>query len=267
MKVRLAMPREAATIAALMRDSFDRATLGLTVYGCSGIARYLETRMRLPAALNDCRHLLGFTAERAAGFAEMRLLADAVCLNYIAVARERRGAREGDRLFLRALELASEDRHAAVVLDVFASNSVSLGWYRKLGFESGRETDWWSLPMGFYRGSDGAAGRCQADGLPEAEACERIYGFSRFDLSTPRASYRIGRLAGRWFRTADPRLVDDECAIACLALLDPSRKILGLFPPDFDVGNHRDARRLDRSVRMRCSTDELRARLAKRIGV
>lgn len=266
MNARLAGPADADAIAALMRDSFDPATLGLTIYGCSGVARYLESRMRLPRELSDSRHIIAFAGRQPVGFAELRMMPDAVCLNYIALAPARRGRRDADRLLSRALDTACEAHHRTVMLDVFASNAVSGAWYRKLGFEAEGGTAWWSLPLDFHRGSGGGAGPCAADGLPEADACWRAYGFSRFTLSTPRANYRIGWLGTRWFRTDDPGLLEDERAIACLSLLDPSRRLLGLFPTGFEVGQHRGAERLDMSVRMRAGLHTLRVRLKERIG-
>lgn len=266
MNIRLAAPAEARTIADLMRGSFDPATLALTVYGCSGIVRHLRARMRLPLPMSDCRHLLAFADGLPAGFAETRLLPAAICLNYIAVAREYRGARNADRLLARALDMAAARGRETVLVDVFASNTVSRNWYEKLGFGMQAETAWWSLPLARHRGRPEAGGQCRADRLLEAQACDRLYGFSHFDLITPRATYRIGRLGHRWFRTCDPGLLDDECALACLALLEPGRSLLGLFPADFAVGAHHDATCLNRSLRLQSDLTGLRRRLMQRTG-
>lgn len=265
MKLRAAGPQDAIAIAALMARSFDPVTLGLTIYGCRGIARYLAVRMRLPVELSDYRELLALDAGRTAGFAELRSMTDAVCLNYVAIAPGWRGRRYGDRLLMYALDSVAAAGPASVVLDVFASNPVSGQWYRKLGFESEHDTVWWSLPTALEHG-EGAAARCLPEGLPEADACERAYGFSRFALLSPRRTYRIGRLGHCWFRTQDPALLEDADALACLARIDPARKILGLFASDFTPDKRHRALRLDTSTRMRTGMFALRARLAERIG-
>lgn len=267
--VRLAGAGDAGPIADLMRASLDATLLRLTIYGCSGIASYLEDRLRLPPALTAWRHVVdgGHAAPAGplAGCAEFRLLGDVLCLNYIAIAPPRRGAGQADRLLLRALDIVGQPRHRRVILDVFASNVAALGWYLALGFEAESENGWWSLPLASRQRSAAMAGACEVDGLPDACAADRRYGFSRFVLKTPGGCYRVGRLGRQWFKTDDVRLPEDEHAMACLALLDPARRILGLFPTDFNHARQGAAQRLDASTRMSIGLAQLRARLAERI--
>jgi ribosomal protein S18 acetylase RimI-like enzyme len=222
MTIRPAAPADADEIADLVRESFRPGDLGLTIYGCAGIAAYLRMEFALPRAFSASTYLVAAIEDRLAGFVELRAVDNGVCLNYIATSREWQRAGVARDLLAAALREADPVTGSELTLEVFEHNEAALGWYRRSGFRrQGRTAFWRVLP-----GNGGAEGPVRITGLPQADVVHRVFGFSQFNLSHGGRTFAVGRLGESWFRVTDGGLLNYPEALCALRSLDSRREIL-----------------------------------------
>jgi ribosomal protein S18 acetylase RimI-like enzyme len=221
MTIRPAEPGDAGEVVALVRQSFRPQDLDLTIYGCAGIAAYLEMEFALPRALSASAYLVAAIEGRIAGFADMRATDTGICLNYIATSPDWRGIGVGRELLAAALRAIDPPAGSLFTLEVFEHNQAALDWYRRSGFHRlGR--------MAFWRVADGGApaGHVRVVDLPQADVTHRAFGFSSFRLAHGGRTFTIGRLGERWFRVTEGELLRRPEALRALQSLDPRREIL-----------------------------------------
>lgn len=257
--IRLANANDADGIAQLMKDGYDPKMLAVTIYGCEGIARYLETQLTLPLELMDAQYVVAARDDDILGFIEFKLIRNAIFLNYICTSPETRGTGLAARMLYEGTRLARDEEHSTMYLDVFHDNTNALSWYRKVGFSPTTQSAWWRIPV---QRASGRKGR--VSGHAQAEVCHAAYGFSNITLTTSQRSYLVGKLGTEWFKTNQPCLLSDDEALASLATLDPRREILGLLPANYPGERFDNAERLHVADRMSIDLDTLLTTLAER---
>lgn len=257
--IRLASENDSIGIAQLMKRTYDPRILAVTIYGCDGIARFLEKQLSLPRDLIDTQYVVATRGEHILGFIEFKYERNAIFLNYICTASETRGTGLAASFLSEGTRLVRGNEHSTMCLDVFLDNTNAREWYRKVGFTSVSQSSWWRIPLGKASGRKG-----RISGHAQAEACQSAYGFSNLTLTTSQRSYFVGRLGTAWFKTNQPCLLSDEEAMASLAALDPERTILGLLPSDYSCERFVDVERLHIADRMMIDIDVLLSTLAER---
>jgi predicted GNAT family acetyltransferase len=229
------------------------------IYGCAGITAYIEELIVASPQGVDTAYTVAEQDRRIVGCVEMRLLSNALFLNCISISPEVRSHGIGRALLSASLKRAHRHR-LELHLDVIERNTAAREWYRRLGFEELGVTHWWSLPLpvetppAFY----------SLSGYPQAEICQKAFGFSQFTLSTETGSYAVGRIAERWFRTTQSRLLNDSSARAGLAQIDARRRLLALLNEgDLPERSRAEAELLMSTRRLSVSLAELRGRLGQ----
>ncbi len=260
LRIRQARIDDADGIVAAIRDGFEPALLGLFIYGCAGIGRFVREQIAVRQAGCDTAYTVASRGDRVAGCVEMRRLRDELFLNYISVLSEFRSRDLGKSLLAAAIDDAREPVHARMSLDVLDGNARARRWYESLGFRCGRSTGWWDIPLP----DSGGGPPCAVVGFPQSQASHREFGFSMFRIVTEAGDHAIGRLGDRWFRIAGPGALADPAVPPALLRLDPSRRILALLPEDADVPSPPPrGRRLAVTRRMSADLDGLRDRLPR----
>lgn len=226
-KIRPAQITDAEEIVDVMQSSFEPRILRLTIYKCSGIAEYVRHQVTIGHSCCDTRHIVALVDDRIAGCIELRSApGEVVFLNYIGVRARYRGNGIGKKLLQAAVSsLARSDCHE-FRLDVLEDNHVATSWYERLGLEYGDTTEWWSVPINYRHNSPEAL----LVGYPQAEVCQKAFGFSQFTVFTTNGRHVVGRLGEDWFRLTDSVSLADSGLIAALARLDPNRHLLALIP-------------------------------------
>jgi ribosomal protein S18 acetylase RimI-like enzyme len=262
-RIRPAVPDDAAGIVDAIRGGFAPRLLDLSVYGCSGIERYVREQIRAEAAACDTTFDVAVADERVVGTIEMRALLDQLFLNYVAVTPEARSGRLGSRLLRAAIDRTVRPAHRLMALDVDEDNALALRWYDGLGFVAASTTEGFVLSLP-------AAARATPGGVtgaPQASVCHAAFGFSRLTVTTPNGSYDVGQLGTQWFRVTSRAALDDAELVAALRAVDPTRRVLALLPAGaLAAGELGDAERVTATRRLTCEIDSLRNRLAERGG-
>lgn len=257
--IRLARRDDSVGIAQLMKERYDPQVLAVTIYGCDGIARYLDTQLSLAPELLDVRYVVAEEHDGITGFIEFKFVRNSVFLNYICTSQHARGTGLAALMLQEGTRLIRDKEHSTMYLDVFRDNTSASEWYRRLGFRTMTQTAWWRIPLGRTSGKPG-----KVSGHAQAEACHVVYGFSNLTVTTSQRSYPIGKLGSRWFKTNQPCLLNDDEAMASLAALDPRRSLLGLLPSDYPCEHIEHAERLHLADRMSIDIDLLLRTLAGR---
>jgi ribosomal protein S18 acetylase RimI-like enzyme len=224
-QVRLAIPVDASPIVEIIRQGFSPALLDCMIYGCAGISTYVEQQITLTLA--DTFFAVAVSGRDILGCIELRLFPDTLFLNYIAVRPEVRGLGIGSRLLKYALEIVSRPVHRTMQLDVFEENRAALAWYERLGFDVIERRNWWEIQLA---APDDVPEIGYISGYPQAEICQREFGFSQFRFVTSGGEYTIGRIGNRWFRITQPSAVEDRAVLSMLSHLAPNRHVLAIVP-------------------------------------
>jgi|SRR5579884_4076431 len=257
-----ALPADAAEIARAIADGLDPELVRRTIYACAGIARYVRRQIHGQRHGGDTAYLVARDGDRLAGCVELRRQPSGLFLNYVAVRPEYQAAGLGRRLLAAAVWRAGAAASGRMRLDVFEPNRRAAEWYQRLGFRDEALTEWWELPPPGPGPEEGFVGD-----LPQAQLCQRAFGFSRFVVRTERANYNVGRLGEEWFRLDDPAALEDTAVAATLARLDPGRRLLALVPAErFPPGRRDEGRLVVRLRRMGVEMAALRQRLDRRCG-
>ncbi len=223
--VRRARNEDVNDIVAIFRSAFDPWILERLIYGSRGIQRYIEIVL---AAGDRCTPVF-FVAgsdDRVLAAAEVGVGERGLILSYIATRAGSRSLGLATLLIGAAVRLGLDRNLHSMELDVFTDNTRAAGWYRRLGFETVAENAWWESST-VRHSTDELA---MVSGLPQAEVCQRAFGFSEFTLLVPGRSFRIGRLGDRWFRLTDPGAMDHPQVQATLASMDDRRRLLIVGP-------------------------------------
>jgi len=259
-RIRLAYGGDSNQIVDLIRNSFDKDILSALLYGCKGISSYIKEQILVPNNLSDTKYFVAEDAGSISGCIELRLMKDAIFLNYICTSQQKREKGLGNKMLYHAIEHVKTRAHSKMSLDVFINNSVARQWYENLGFSEEYRIDWWKIPV-VVKGNDPG----YVSGYPQASKCYNEWGFSSFTTMTQSSSYSVGCLGPSWFRITDPALLDDQSAMACLKTLDPDRMILGLFRDDSRFVVPDNAMKFCTSARMSVALDELLQTLKERL--
>jgi ribosomal protein S18 acetylase RimI-like enzyme len=221
--LRAARVGDAHAIVAAVRSGFTDEQLGMFIYGCHGIERYVEYELGLPPAASSAMYLVAEHNGTVVGCADFRSGGSDVFLNYISVLPSHRALRIGTSLLAEGIRRADKAAER-LVLDVLERNVVAQNWYRHLGLSRIGSTIWWEVSPPEVR--DLAFG---ITGWPQAEASQQVFAFSTFTITTSTASYVVGRLGRDWFRVTAPAAIVDAEAWAALKAIDPNRRVLALI--------------------------------------
>ena len=253
--VRRARPDEAASVVDIICGSFPRQVIERTVYGCAGIKAYVG------AAIGDCAiitptFIVAGTSAAPLAAAEVAANDDGVFLNYIGTRAESRSQGLGSSLLIAAADLYPSGSDLTMTLDVFQENARALEWYRSVGFEVIGERGWWELEL-----SPASEAGAVVSGLPQAELCDRAFGFSEITLHTEGHSLRVGRLGTKWFRITSLAALESQKMMAALFTLDPRRMVLAMGGIDEPYAS-RLPMPIFRASRMKVPLTKLRDRIS-----
>lgn len=220
---------DAPLIVDAVREGFSAELLEMTIYGSHGICKFVSEQIALQNDGGDTHYTIARCAGRFAGAAEIRRIPEGLFLNYIAIMPEFRDRGFGTLLLHEALGQHDSSESAAIVLDVLDHNIAARRWYERLGFREERLTQWWVAPIV----PTGHRVSVSIEGYPQAQACQREYGFSRLRLIANGTPYEIGRLGEKWYRISDPKIVNEPGLIDHLFRLDARRQLLILAPDNW----------------------------------
>ncbi len=256
--LRPARPEDAYDIVEAVRSGLDADLLGCMIYGCPGIAGFVSHQIEAGDLGGDTVYAVATRDDRVIGCAEMRVLCDAVFLNYISLRPEARCLGLGKVLLLQALRKARRWGQNLVLLDVFEHNNLARGWYERMGFEPIGASGWWEVSLAV---APGAAVTVLVN-YPQAQVTHEEFGFSLFELLSPSGRYCIGRLGQKWFRLTEPGALTDAAVAATLARIGPGRRVLAVLTDGALPEALRGAALpLARSVRMALGCDVLEQQL------
>lgn len=213
-------PQECAWVVALHRAAFPPDEVARTIYGASHPERYLASLVAFPALQREHRLWGAWDGEELVGYVHLRVVEDALHLNYIAVSPTHQGRGVGRQLWDWWIDHARELGFQALSLDVREENERALLWYQRRGFEISRKT--WMYEKTLGAPSEDLRDMTLLD-WENAEAWQSCYGFSLFRLVCQDATWTIGRLGETYFRTSQQLPVSIEGA---LATMDPGRRLL-----------------------------------------
>lgn len=222
MEFDLAERDEAPEILRLFAAGFPADRQSWIPLGCPGALAFVEDTIACQELGGENCWLVARDGG-VAGCAEVRRSPARLFLNHVLVRSDLQGQGLGRRLLREGFRLLRRDETKEVSLDVFEDNTRALSWYRRLGFEPVSATRW---EAGMWSADSGADGTWSCSGLPQADCVHARYGFSMFELTTPRGQFQVGRLGSALFRVADEQLLKDPDAAVALRTLGKGRKVL-----------------------------------------
>ena len=221
-EVRWATPDDCDQLAELLRKSFDKELLPYTIYGCSGIYRYLKDTIRFQK-FGGSLFVVCEEEGSMVGFSEFRPGFENLFLNNIYVNAGNHGKGIGRKLLLEGIGLARKFDQQLLGLDVFWGNLRARKWYESLEMSVMLRQVWFATPLSSVTPS---MHLFNVTGMPQAETVHSAYGFSQFGLETKSRSYSIGRIGSKLFRTATADIFEDDAALSALTLIDRNRNLL-----------------------------------------
>lgn len=222
---------DVAQVVEVHRRCFSPAHVQRTIFGAHGVTEYLRSLVG-PAGFISTHWLFGAWAGKAlVGYIHGRHIGQLWHLNYVAVAPEFQRAGAGRTLWAKWIERRPQDA-GKFSLDVEQNDALALDWYRRRGFtpvqtswiyrqEPGIETAPSSAVIDPQ--SDRNATELELRSWASAEAWQRQYGFSEFELATGASTWQIGRLATNYFRVSG---LLPPPVVSALRRIDPQRALL-----------------------------------------
>lgn len=221
-EVGLAHRDEAPDILGLFTSGFPADRQPWIPLGCPGALVFVRDSIERQE-LGGESHWVVARDGGVVGCAEIRRTPGRLFLNHVLVRPDLQRQGVGRLLLREGFAVIRQQGVEQVALDVFADNTRALRWYERLGFAMESVTCWetgaWSV-----RPALKAVWSCL--GLPQADCVHARYGFSTFELVTPRGGYQVGRLGSGLFRVSDERILTDPDAAAALEGLGPERQVL-----------------------------------------
>lgn len=251
-QIRKARVSDAVSIVSLIRSGFDRDLLSATIYGADGIESFIREQV---AISEDCETVFAVADCDGAvvGCAEFRRLVHDLCLNYIAVSPGFREAGMASRLFSFGLQEFRLCPEVTMILDVLEHNSVAKGWYERLGFKRESSKQMWEARV-CVEGS--TPGRFVISNYAQAQALQRLYGFSELAIQSVLGDYRVGRMGNNYYRV-QPSLLQVPGLMLFLNRLDPARRLLYTTSGDSSTVLPGNARLIATLIRMSIPLDRL----------
>lgn len=224
-EIRPATVNDARGIVDVARIVFAPTFLRMVVYGCDGIVDYIRDQVDAAGVGGDTTYTVGIVGARVVAYTEMHLAPDGLHLSYIAVHPEFQAKKIGTCLLREAILCTRAPSQRSFHLHVLEHNTSARRWYEGLGLRYGEVTQWWDMPL--------PRPACRPSafviGFPQAQACQRRFGFSQFTVLTTRGEYTVGRLGTGWFRVTDVEALHDSEFVETIARLDPRRRILAII--------------------------------------
>lgn len=258
-EIAAAEPPAAAGIVETIREGFEPALLQLFIYGCQGVERFVAQQIAVQEQGGDTHYTVARDAHRVLGCVELRRIQEGLFLNYVAIRRDCRAQGLAARLLHRAIELAGQPTCQTLTLDVLEGNQLARDWYARLGFRERSWTAWFRLPLGLDTPAP-----VSIQGFAQAQACQQVYGFSRFQVASAGRAHDVGRLGTEWFRLTSRDALRAPGLRAALRGLDPERQIL-LLDERGDVPAEAIAQPVARTRRLSLDLASLVQRLQARV--
>jgi ribosomal protein S18 acetylase RimI-like enzyme len=254
-EIRPAAVEHAEAIVSAVRDGFDSRLLELFIYGCDGIVSFVAEEIAIQDRGGDAHFTVAFVDGELAACVELKRFPQSLFLNYIAVRPAFRSRGLARQVLHEAIAFAGTEGRREMVLDVLIHNAVPREWYERLGFLTTGCTTWWTMPL-----TPGPSASVLIRGYPQAEACQRAFGFSMLNIAAEEHEYTVGRLGTQWYRFTNPAALNSPGVLAALTRLDASRRILLLTPET--VVPSPQAELVAQSSRMVVDLDTLQAQLS-----
>jgi len=224
-QIRFAQPTDAAEISKLFSSGFAPQVAQLLIHGCKGASEHIRMQLASGAPNAESAYFVAHTPDSIVGAAEMRRQPGSLFLNYIAVHPGHRGQHVGATLLLGAVRMSGVS-FGQIGLDVFHDNARALQWYSRLGFTTRTSADFLEVASPGGESEDSA----YLSGLPQADLCQKRFGFSKFSIITRKGVLSVGRIGDTWFRLTDPVALGNPSVFAVLSQLDARRRMFAVVP-------------------------------------
>jgi ribosomal protein S18 acetylase RimI-like enzyme len=228
--IRPAQEKDASHIVGLFRNGFSREITSRTIYGPAGAAAYVRAQISVLENRSRSIYFVAEAANRIEGALELLRSPHNLHLNYIAVTSRLQGQGIGKLLLKKAIMLTGTTS-GEITLDVFPDNARAYRWYRGLGFTSLQTSHFLGIPA--PHGTNAPCG--YIPDLPQADLCQRRFGFSQFTVVTAGHAHLIGRLGKEWFRMNSLACMEEPEVFAILRMLDSHRRIFVISHNDLSL--------------------------------
>ena len=197
--IRPAAPDDAAEIAAIIREAFPPRMVGVLIYGCPGIAKFIAEQIGVQerggsAILRSRATLAASSAARNAASTEPPL--PELHRGPSGVPR----AGSGPDVCSAPCKSGRCRERGGLRLDVLDFNVRRMAVVPTPGASTSREH---LLAAGFPWRPPKPAPVCLT-GYAQAQACHCEYGFSQFSVFAAGRRYDVGRPGAEWYRLTDP---------------------------------------------------------------
>lgn len=202
----------------------------LTIFSSPGYTNFLAHQRSIPLSRNPMKLLGAYDGDEMLGFIELRLFPDRLFINNFCVKHEARGRQIGERLLHHTEQMAKNMKLSAVGLDCFLWNERVLEKYVRSGFQKTGTVQWFTgsndrfadTPIEFV-----------IEGKEEADAYQKEFGFSQFQIKTKYGMSAVNRLKEGYFRvTAEEQ---DPHYYTILSQLDRRRSLFMIRSGEAEV--------------------------------
>ncbi|OES44984.1 GNAT family N-acetyltransferase [Domibacillus iocasae] len=223
----------------------NSSAYSLTIFSSPGYTNFLTYQQSIPWPYNPTRLLGAYDEDALLGFIEIRIMSDRLFINNFCVQKEARGRRVGEMLLQQTELLARSMNKKAVSLDCFLWNERAMDKYLKAGFHQVAHAHWFTSENQYRSEKDPAL--FLVEGYPNAEANQKEFGFSQFQIRTENGIFSVNRLKENYFRvTANEQNLN---YFNILSRLDQNRSLF-IISPDSEPEAGSLWKKVSSSVRM-----------------
>lgn len=127
--------KDVATVVDLVRTSFDSNYIIPSIYRGKGIAKFILSE--LENEFSPYKYFVLYCNNKIAAYTEYKIFKkqSMAFLNIVSVSNKYKNQRLGSKIFEYSRDYFKTGGFQSIELDVYASNSVAINWYKTYGFE------------------------------------------------------------------------------------------------------------------------------------
>lgn len=166
--------KDVAGVVSLVKSSFNENYLLTSIYRCKGINEFIISELENEFSLY--KYFVLCVNDNLAAYIEYKVFKkkNMTFLNIVSVSNEFKNHKFGSKIFEYSKAYFQKEGFQSMELDVYATNKIALGWYKKYGFEKLRSNS-------FYRVNLNKVSQNKSDiyikNFPQYKVIKRTLGF------------------------------------------------------------------------------------------
>jgi ribosomal protein S18 acetylase RimI-like enzyme len=217
-------PDDCTAVAQLHLSTFGARDIAASIFLSPQVGHYLAQLVAFPTLQRENWLWGAWHESTLVAYVFGRALPAAWHLNYLAVAPAHQNRGIGQGLWNRWYQSGHDRNYRVFTVDVEQDNKRARTWYERKGYGLAGAT-WFYIEDLAAAKKPGS--KLQLLNWENAEAWQKQFGFSQFNICSEKKTWTVGRLGENYFRAAYPL---PKAAQGVLHHVDPTRRLLLMSP-------------------------------------